>query len=420
MVWTGSIDLPVIQDLRPLGDLMVVLLGENGRVFRYDPIVDQLDQLARLSPDAVFGDRTVSAVAMIDSDNQVVHEFTVDNATEFPVNGPVVWASPVDGGLAVLTDTDPPRLILTRRTDAEVVLDVESGGRTALVTAWGQRVVLVGPDGHSLQIYAADDGSLVGEADVGGSVRALTASPSSHEVYASIDDPPRLVVVNRFSLSVREFEVSTDPIEELRPGLFGGSLVVRTADGIGQIESGNEVLRQLSGTWRSDLPLGLSSDRAIVLDDDEAHLLTPGSVAGTVLSGGAPAWWVPLRWNPAVVIVMDQPVEITPPEAQTDAGAAQNSEADSPTNLNSETGRAGHYAIVVSARQRSGVADLLASLAEAGYPTRLQQFPDEAGSTWFRGLVGPYPTRGRAQAAARQLQREHGLQAWVTELGGTR
>jgi len=120
------------------------------------------------------------------------------------------------------------------------------------------------------------------------------------------------------------------------------------------------------------------------------------------------------------VNVMDLPVGITPSDVPTDVGAAQDTLADTPANLESETGRAGHYAIVVSARQRSGVADLLASLAEAGYPTRLQRFPDEAGSTWFRGLVGPYPTRGRAQAAARQLQREHDLQAWVTELGGTR
>jgi cell division septation protein DedD len=58
-------------------------------------------------------------------------------------------------------------------------------------------------------------------------------------------------------------------------------------------------------------------------------------------------------------------------------------------------------------------------LSEAGYATRIQAYPDEAGETWHRGLVGPFPSRARAEAAARQLLRERDLQAWVTEIGAT-
>jgi len=35
---------------------------------------------------------------------------------------------------------------------------------------------------------------------------------------------------------------------------------------------------------------------------------------------------------------------------------------------------------------------------------------------WYRALVGPYPARLGADAAARQLRRERSLDAWVTEL----
>jgi cell division protein FtsN len=66
------------------------------------------------------------------------------------------------------------------------------------------------------------------------------------------------------------------------------------------------------------------------------------------------------------------------------------------------------------------VEALLSSLEDSGYPTRVQTYPDEAGETWYRGLVGPFSTRARAQAAARQLLRERDLQAWVTEIGASR
>jgi len=420
VVWTGSTDLPVIQDVRALGDLMVVLLSEDGRLFRYEPITGQLEQVARVPRDAVIGATAVSAVAVIDHERQVIHEVATDRTTEYPLEDSAAWASPVDGGLAVLTTSDPPRLQITRRTDSEVVLDVEVGGQAVLVTAWGQRIVLTGPGGQSVQIFATDDGTLVGEADVGGPIRALGASPSSHEVYVSIDDPPRLAVVSRFSLSVREVTESAAPIQEFRPGVFGETVFVRTADGIGELVSGEAVVRPLVGAWRSDLPLGISSGRTIILADDEAHLLAVDDEVGSVLAGGAPTWWVPLRWNPGRERVVDQQAVTTGTDPQTQDVAVSEPEADPSTVSDSTAGKAGHYAIVVSARQRSGVADLLGTLADAGYPTRLQRYPDEAGNTWFRGLVGPYPTRGRAQAAAKQLQREHELQAWVTELGGTR
>jgi hypothetical protein len=420
VVWSGSTDLPVIQDLRPLGDLMVVLLTETGGVLRYNPVTDQLEQVARISADAEFGGAAESAVALIDFESQVVHEIATDHTAEYPMDESVIWASPVDGGLAVLTDSDPPRLRLSRRADAEVVLDTEVAGRPALITAWGKQAVLVGPDRHTVQIYATDNGSLVGEVDVGGSISALAASPSSHEIYVAIDDPPGIAVVNRLGLSARQVTGSAAPIQELRAELFGGSILIRTQDGIGQIGSGDLPIRPVAGTWRSDLPLGLSSDRTIILDDDEAHLQATGNSVSTVLAGGAPTWWVPLRWNPGVLSVVDETVPTTPSDDQApDEALADPDGLPTPTS-DVLSGQAGHYAIVVSARQRSGVADLLSTLAAGGYPTRLQQFPDEAGSIWFRGLVGPYPTRGRAQAAARQLQREYDLQAWVTELGGTR
>lgn len=421
VVWTGSTNLPVIRDLRPLGDLMVVLLAEDGRVLRYDPVADQMTQVAHLSSDAGFGGATGSAVALTDAENQRVIEIGPEYVSDYSVPESVSWVSPVDGGLAILAASDPPRLRLIRRGDSEVVLDVEAGGLTALVTAWGRRIVVTGPGGHNVQFYATDDGSLVGEVDVGGPIRAFEASPSSHEIYVSIDDPPRLIRVNRLRFSAQEVAEFSSPIQRLRSSLFGGAVLIRTADGIGQIGAGEDTWQPLTGTWRSDLPLGLPAGRTIVLEDDESRLVTVGDVAGRVLAGGAPAWWVPLRWNPVSSRTAEKRAANMPSAPRARDAADQDLPAGDGVPAEATIGaRAGHYAIVVSARQRAGVADLLATLAAGGFPTRLQQFPDESGSIWFRGLVGPYPTRARAQAAARQLQRQYNLQAWITELDGTR
>jgi cell division septation protein DedD len=79
----------------------------------------------------------------------------------------------------------------------------------------------------------------------------------------------------------------------------------------------------------------------------------------------------------------------------------------------------GFYAIVGSARQSEGIRSLTASLEDAGFLTQVHRFRDEAGRTWYRGLVGPFVSRSEAEAASRQLLRERRLEAWVTEIGAS-
>ncbi|MDH3427258.1 MAG: SPOR domain-containing protein [Gemmatimonadota bacterium] len=421
ILWTGSTDLPVARDLRRLGDVMVVLLTENGRVLRYDPLEDSVGQVLRLSPDATFADVSGAYATLLDSDHRIVHVVTPAGLSEYAASEDVSWAAAFDGGLVLRTASEPSRLLLIDQETDEVILDAATGEPPPLVTAWGQRLVVVAEDERHLRIFATDDGSLVGEVDMENSIRSLAASPSSHEIYVATDDPPRLHRVSRFSLDVREIGEYATSIVDLRSGLFGGALLVRAEDGIGEIAAGQSAWRSLAGSWRSDLPLSLPGGRTIVLRDDEAHLRGFVEPSEQVLAGGSPAWWVPVRWNAGG----GGPPSLTEPNLEAQSGradrtgdrVAQPRGSDDAAPADQTIEQAGHYAIVASARQPAGVEALLARLAEGGYPTRLHRFPDEAGNDWFRGLVGPYPTRARALAAARQLRREHDLQAWVTELG---
>lgn len=72
-----------------------------------------------------------------------------------------------------------------------------------------------------------------------------------------------------------------------------------------------------------------------------------------------------------------------------------------------------YYAVVISARDSGGVRALLADLEEAGYATSVRRHVDDAGNTWYRGLVGPYGARAEAEAEARRLREDEELDVWV-------
>lgn len=434
IVWNGTAELPVLQGAWSLGDGSVILLAEDGTVIRYEVPADEVTELAELSGEARVSGISSSSVAFVDSAGRFVFEAGGEHAQGYSLAEPAVWAGPIDGGVAVLIGGDVTRLRLVQRADTAAPVEIPDAGRPpALVTAWGRRVVVTGPSGRTVRIYAIEDeGRLVGEAEVDGTVRALGASPSSHEIYVGLDAPPRIERLSRFSLETQSLGSLPAAADRMRPGLFGGSLFVRTPEGLARIRIGQDEAAEFVGEWRSDLPLGLPGDLSIALVDDEAWLVSVADTGGVVLAGGAPRWWVAVRFNPAAdrdgelrEALDDLGATAGAPDPDGDAAAGEPAaEAEMPDidrdgPAAADEGPAGYYAIVTSARQRTGVVSLLETLSEAGYPTRIQSYPDEAGETWHRGLVGPFPSRARAEAAARQLLRERDLQAWVTEIGAT-
>jgi hypothetical protein len=437
VVWTGQTELPVARDAWPVGDAEAVVLAENGQLVRYDPARDDATRLVRLSAEGGLAGRSSSALVFVDSAGRFAYEVGADFAHAYPLDVPAAWVGPIDGGVAVLSAGDSLDLRLLPRADSGQVVEIPDAGRPpALVTAFGRRVVVTAPDGRGIRIFSTgEDAALVGEAKLDGTIRALAASPSSHEIYATIEDPPRLVRISRFSLSADELADLSAPADEIRPGLFGGALLVRVGTGVARIRTGEAKAVPLSSQWRADLPIGLPGDRTIVLVDDEARLVSvEDSASGVSLAGGAPRWWIPLRYNPSagrsggLRQAADEAGARKGGEtasggeaARADSASAEDEGADVPQvsreREQAGEGPPGFYAIVASTRQREGVEALVGSLSEAGYPTRIQTYPDEAGQVWHRALVGPFPTRARAQAAARQLLRERDLQAWVTEIG---
>jgi cell division septation protein DedD len=437
IVWTGTTELPPAIEAHALSGGTVVLRTAEGVVHTYDPPSDVLIRVGEIDPEAVWsGDATVGLYL---SPNGSLLEISADGVWLYGLEREVTWAAPADGGVlvSVAEGTEQRALWLLQRDQDEPVETGDAAVRSpGVVTAWGRRAVLTSSDGRGLAVLTVAPIELAGDVNLGAPIRTISTSPSTHEIYVGLDDPPRLLAVNRFNLSSRVVaELSVAP-GAIRPTLFGDGILVEQDDQVVRVPVGGGTPTRLGSSWRPDLPLGIPGPRVITTRSEDVFVADLQTGRETVLEGAQPdRWWLPVHWNPAqTVVTADRvtgevvPGEVREPEpASPDAGVDSAALAERMRAAPGLRDRAapqaatgpppGFYAIVGSARQPDGIRSLVQSLEDAGFATQIQSFPDEAGRTWYRGLVGPYRSRSEAEAAARQLLRERRLEAWVTEVG---
>lgn len=469
VLWTGSVDLPAASEAHALEGPAVVLRTDDGAVYRYDPLSDSLSRLGSVGAGARWSEWG-SYGAFLDPEGSRVLEVGPDGAWRFRLSGSPAWVVPVEGGALAVLGADGGRegsVWLVSREDTAPARRSEAGyAAPGLTTAWGKRLVLTGRDRKSLRVLTVPALTSAEEVSLDGTLAALTASPSSHDVYAGLSGPPRIVSVNRFDRSSRVLAKLDAPVTDLRSAVLGSFLLGRQGGSVVWIPLAGKRTRVVGGDWRSDLPLGTPAGQVLLARGDSLLLWDPESGAPpAVADGPADARWLAVRWNPAPPSVRVAragadtgeasseereaasaaggagatagtgagsagaagPGAATPPVAA-EGGAAGTppssepaaGEASAPATTGGGSPRArlqaGVYAVVASARDSSGVRSLLDDLSSAGYPTSMQRYTDDAGRTWYRGLVGPYPSRDAAESAARQLRRERDLRVWVTEI----
>lgn len=441
VIWTGRTAVPEASEAYPLDDGLVVLRSAGGEVFTYDPAGDLLERIGPVSAEAVWTSSGPAGLFFAPGSGEIL-EVSRAGSWRYQVDGPVTWASPAEAGILALVRSDegPGSLWLLRQGQSTPAAEREAAlSPPGLVTAWGRRVSLTDRDRPEvLRFLTVEPIESVGRVEAPGPVLALEASPSSHEMYASVDGPPAVSAVNRFTLTQRRLASLDRPASDLRSSLFGECLLAREADGVASIPVGGGDALPLPTEWRPDLPLGLPGCRVLGVRDGQMLLIEAGREPRELtLVSSADRWWLPVRWHPATARVTadrleGQPVRDTaaveaeapgrvaaePPAVERDVETPGPARPEDETPSGGPSGAPpGFYAIVGSARQEGGIAQLVASLAAAGYPTEVQRSPDDAGAVWYRGLVGPFDSRTAAEAAARQLLRERRLEAWVTEIG---
>ena len=435
VVWTGRTELPPAVEAHSLAGGRVVLRTAAGAVHTYDPPSDALVRVGDVAPEAVWmGD---GSVGLYLSPGGSLLEVSRDGVWRYGLDREVAWAAPAEGGVIVVLDggAESRTLYLLRRDEDQ---PAETGAARVrppgVVTAWGRRAVLASADGRGLVVLSVTPLEQAGEVDLGGPVVTLSTLPSTHEIYVGLDDPPRLVAVNRFNLTSRVLAELDGTATAVRPSVFGEAILIAQDDQVWRIPvTGGRPVRAGSG-WRQDLPVGLPDGRVVLATDRGVAVADLAAGSELDLEDAAlDRWWLPVHWNPTGAIVTAD--RVTGEAVRTEIPVAQDPEAamdsarqaarlgaapglrDEAVARTASGPPPGFYAIVGSARQPEGIRSLVQSLEEAGFATQVQSVPDEAGRTWFRGLVGPYRSRSEAEAAARQLLRERRLEAWVTEIG---
>lgn len=425
VVWEGSTRLPPAREIRLLEGPVVLLRTGEGAVHRYDPRSDRLSRVATVEGEAdwVGWDRYG---VWAQPEGSSLTEVGPEGSWRYELAAAPRWAAPVEEGrVAVLVeDGEGTALWLVGRGEGEPEARARDGfAPPGLVTAWGRRVVLAG-DGV-VRFFAVPSLDATGDVEVDGPVTAMAASPSSHELYVAVDDPPRLMRVERFGMRAREMTGLPRPARGLRTAVLGEALLVDDGGAPLRVPVGGGDTVRAVGAWREDLPTALPDGRALVLRDGAPALW--GLDGGTEpLDAAADRRWAAVRWNPAPPPVVSDRVARSGTDADTagaepapsDTAAAPASDtsgpaADEPAEASPEPG---FYAVVTAAREAAGVRRLLERLRDGGYPTSLQPYRDDAGQRWYRGLVGPFEERRGAEAAARQLRRERETSVWVTEL----
>ena len=435
VVWTGTTELPPSIEVHSLPEGRVILRTAEGAVHTYDPLSEALVRVGEVAPEAVWlGD---GSVGLYLSPGGALLEISREGAWSYGLDREVSWAAPAEGGVLVVLEEDTERQtvwLLHRDEDEPAETGSAAVHTPGVMTAWGRRAVLASSTGRGLVVLTVSPIEEVGELDVGGPIVTLAASPSTHEVYASLDDPPRLVAVNRFNLTSRVLADLPGPATVVRPSLFGEGILVAQNGQVARVPVSGGSPVPVGSIWREDLPVGLPDGTVVAATEARIVVVDAQSGAETELEGAeVDRWWLPVHWNPTSAIVTTdrvpgQVVRAESPEApDTEIGIDSALRAErlaAARGLRDEaavpvaTGPPpGFYAIVGSARRSEGIRALVQSLEDAGFATQVQSFPDEARRTWYRGLVGPYRSRSEAEAAARQLLRERRLEAWVTEVG---
>lgn len=427
--WQGTASLPSSVRVHRVGNRHLVLLLSDGRVERYDPVRDLTSRVGETDPSALWAAHDRWGLFRVEGASTLL-EVAAGGAWSYRLQRPPSWAAPASEGdvVAILpsTGSDPGGLVRFDRGGADPAARLDGDFvPPAVVTGFGGQVAAVrrgaGGGGWELVLVGLPEMEEVATLELPARPDALATSPSSHELYVALGD--RLLVVGRSGLDRRNERSLPAPVQELRPGLLGGP-VLASSDQAAFLLPWDDGPRRLETEWRADLPISLPDGSVLAVRGGSVVRVGTGGEAADTL-GAADRWWIPVRW----ALLEDRPrvaatdtagpggVEGAGGEAgspDADAAAASDTMAPEPGE---DVPVAGFYAVVVAARDRTGVERLLGELRADGWRTDIHEWRDDAGRTWHRGLVGPFDTRPEAEQAARELQRERDLSVWVKELG---
>ena len=255
-------------------------------------------------------------------------------------------------------------------------------------------------------------------------IELLSATPSGDRVFVVIKGDSAIHIVDRYREKVSgEIALGRHPAE-LRMDPIGRYLLVRPegTDSAVVIALGtNRVVGALATGWRADFPF-VAPDGGIAVAQGPDVFIVDGETLRPAarVRGGSADFWYPFQWTgfrPRAA-ALDRPVEFA---GQSDsARAAQDSATahpDSPslpaTGPDTAPRRSTGWTVSFAALLVPDKARDLASQIHVGTETARVITAMREGSTIYRVVLGPYPTRDEAERIGRESKNSY----WVYEGG---
>lgn len=444
-------------------DLLVLRLPRDGgaaRVFAYPKVDSLVWQSSESAPavDRVLGfDDDGGTVAFIDSKDRPgwldLRQGSVTIASRSKLSAPIsldgstIYGTTDKGEIQRFTATGdwklvpprPARALFPQGDGSLIFLASDRNGsiawrvrppETGLVDTASLppvRRVLRIPLGD--RIYFLGDGQLVGlrtrnmevldPIELEHGVTDLVATPSGDRLFLA-DSTDRLAVVDRYRGKVSDHVQLPGIAREVRMDPDGRYLLARAVEGDSAwvVALGtNRVIGAVRTTWRVDLPY-VAPDGGILLADGKDVSIVDGETLRerARVRGGTADFWYAFSWNgfrrPAQLAAEPAPPPPVDSAATTDSLAAL-PPAPSPTDTTQPPPGAQPKGFTVSFAallSEDKAKDLANQITVAGQHPRIVTSVRD-GTTIFRVILGPYPTR----ADADRVGHASGTSYWVYE-----
>ena len=372
--------------------------------------------------------------SLTSTDGSSVYAIGADGAVQrFAEGGSWKWKPPL-APRAVFPQTDGSLLVLAERKDGSVIWRLRPPATEivdsvvlprvdrTLRTQVGDRLYLgAGKELTGVRTRTMERTASITMDD---EIEQLSATPSGDRVFVVIKSDSVIHIVDRY----REKESGTIElgrhIAELRMDPLGRYLLARPAgtDSAVVVALGtNRVVGALATGWRADLPFVAPDGGIAVAQGADVYVVDGATLKPTSrIRGGAADYWYPFRWTgfrPRAA-ALDQPVEFAVPSdsaraAQDSAAAHADSTAPVQVAPDTTTRRAAGWTVSFAALLVPDKAQELAARIHVGGETARVITAVRDGSTIYRVVLGPYPTREEAERVGRESRNSY----WVYEGG---
>jgi cell division septation protein DedD len=238
-------------------------------------------------------------------------------------------------------------------------------------------------------------------------ILAVAATPSGDRLYVLTESSHRVDVVDRYQNRVTShIELAGQP-RALRVDPFGRYVLIRGPhDSVWVAAVGtDEVLATVQSAWSDDLPF-VAPDGAIAVragNDVVFRDVAAGKELQRV-TGGASDFWYPFVWTGfRQHIIAEQPVEVKPDSdtvaVQLPTPPAETTKARAPTPVPDST-KLGFTVSFAALLDEARAREQAAKISVNGRAARVVA-GIVSGTTVYRVVLGPYPTRDEAEQAGR-------------------